>query len=76
MWFAYAIWAAFFFGLRGILYQWTSQRSIDRNLMFIGVYISSTILVGNLAFWRSFFIVLRTYHPNKLYCMVFLYYRF
>ncbi|WP_145146174.1 DMT family transporter [Paenibacillus xylanexedens] len=45
MWFVAAIGAAFFFGLRGILYQWTSQRSIDRNLLFIGIYISSTILV-------------------------------
>ncbi|MGG4091542.1 EamA family transporter [Paenibacillus lautus] len=44
MWFTFAIGAAFFFGLRGVLYQWTSQRPIDRNLMFIGVYISSTIL--------------------------------
>ncbi|WP_263559868.1 DMT family transporter [Paenibacillus polymyxa] len=45
MWFAYAVGAAFFFGLRGILYQWTSQRTINRDLMFIGVYISSAILV-------------------------------
>ncbi|WP_238354069.1 EamA family transporter [Paenibacillus sp. 23TSA30-6] len=44
MWFTFAIGAAFFFGLRGILYQWTSQRSIDRNLLFVGVYVSSTIL--------------------------------
>ncbi|MFK4300982.1 Ca2+/Na+ antiporter [Paenibacillus sp. RC254] len=44
MWFTFAIGAAFFFGLHGIFYQWTSQRSIDRNLLFVGVYVSSTIL--------------------------------
>jgi drug/metabolite transporter (DMT)-like permease len=38
MWLAYAGAAAFCFGLRGILYQWTSQKPLDRNLMLLGVF--------------------------------------
>lgn len=44
MWFTFAIGAAFFFGLRGIFYQWSSHLAIDRNLLFASVYVSSTIL--------------------------------
>lgn len=44
MWFVFAVTAAFCFGLRGILYQWTSQRPIDRNLLLLGVYLSGTII--------------------------------
>lgn len=40
MWLAFALSAAICFGLRGILYQWTSQRPLDRNLMLLGVYLS------------------------------------
>ncbi|MGE8078764.1 DMT family transporter [Peribacillus loiseleuriae] len=50
MWFFFAVAAAICFGIRGILYQWTSQRPIDRNLLLLGVYISGTLiaLVSNV----------------------------
>ncbi|MBT2288687.1 EamA family transporter [Paenibacillus albidus] len=44
MWFIYAAAAATCFGLRGILYQWTSQRPLDRNLLLFGVYVSGTLI--------------------------------
>ncbi|MFJ7974404.1 EamA family transporter [Peribacillus sp. NPDC096379] len=44
MWFFFAGAAAICFGIRGILYQWTSQRPIDRNLLLLGVYISGTLI--------------------------------
>ncbi|WP_462410574.1 EamA family transporter [Neobacillus sp. Marseille-QA0830] len=44
MWFVFAVAAAVCFGLRGILYHWTSQRPIDRNLLLMGVYLSGTII--------------------------------
>lgn len=46
MWFVFAAAAAVCFGLRGILYQWTSQRPIDRNLLLLGVYLSGTIIAA------------------------------
>lgn len=39
MWLAYASLAAVCFGFRGILYQWTSRKPIERNLMLLGVYV-------------------------------------
>ena len=42
MWFLFAATSAFCFGLRGILYQWTSQKPLDRNLMLFGVYLCGT----------------------------------
>lgn len=44
MWFVFAAASAVCFGLRGILYQWTSQRPIDRNLLLLGVYLSGTLI--------------------------------
>ena len=44
MWFIFAVAAASCFGLRGILYHWTSQRPIDRNLLLLGVYLSGTFI--------------------------------
>ncbi|HEY4391045.1 MAG TPA: DMT family transporter [Paenibacillus sp.] len=44
MWFVFAVAAATCFGMRGILYQWTSQRPLDRNLLLFGVYLSGTII--------------------------------
>lgn len=44
MWIAYASAAAICFGLRGILYQWTSQKPLDRSLMLLGVYLFGTIV--------------------------------
>ncbi|MFQ3229652.1 DMT family transporter [Reinekea sp.] len=37
-WILYALLAALFFGLRGVLYQWTSQKTMNRNLMLCGVF--------------------------------------
>lgn len=44
MWFVFAAAAATCFGIRGILYQWTSQRPIERNLLLFGVYLSGTLI--------------------------------
>ncbi|MFE4570755.1 EamA family transporter [Paenibacillus chitinolyticus] len=44
MWFMYASLAAVSFGLRGILYQWTSQRRTDRNVLLFGVYLSGALI--------------------------------
>ncbi|PZE20930.1 EamA family transporter [Paenibacillus xerothermodurans] len=44
MWFVFAAASAVCFGLRGILYQWTSQRPIDRNLLLFGVFLSGTVI--------------------------------
>lgn len=38
MWIVYALLATLFFGVRGILYQWTSQKRLDRNLLLFGVF--------------------------------------
>jgi len=44
MWLVYALLAALCFGLRGILYHWTSQRPIDRNFMLFAVFLSGAIV--------------------------------
>jgi len=48
MWLVYALLAALCFGLRGILYHWTSQRPIDRNFMLFAVFLSGAVgsLIG------------------------------
>jgi drug/metabolite transporter (DMT)-like permease len=38
MWIIYALLAALFFGIRGVMYQWTSQKNINRHLMLFGVF--------------------------------------
>ncbi len=38
MWIIYALLAALFFGARGVMYQWTSQKNLNRNLMLFGVF--------------------------------------
>jgi len=52
VWFMFAIAASACFGIRGILYQWTSQRPVDRNLLFVGVYLSG-IVVSLLLNWQE-----------------------
>lgn len=47
MWITYALLAAVFFGARGIMYQWTSQRNINRNLMLFGVFSVGFIISAN-----------------------------
>ena len=44
MWLIYSLLAALIFGLRGIMYQWTSRKPANRNLMLFG-----TFLMGALA---------------------------
>jgi len=48
MWIVYALVAAVIFGLRGVLYHWTSQRGLDRNLMLFGVFFTGVVV--SLAF--------------------------
>ncbi len=38
MWVIYALLAALFFGMRGVMYQWTSKKNLNRNLMLFGVF--------------------------------------
>ncbi|GIP33954.1 EamA family transporter [Paenibacillus sp. J2TS4] len=49
MWLVYASLACLFFGMRGILYQWTSQKPLDRNLLLFGVYLSGTLIAVGLS---------------------------
>lgn len=44
MWFVLAAGAAFCFGVRGILYHWTAQRPVDRNMLLFAVYLSGTLI--------------------------------
>ncbi|GIP37938.1 hypothetical protein J31TS4_12180 [Paenibacillus sp. J31TS4] len=44
MWLAFAGAAAVCFGLRGILYQLTSRRPLDRNVLLLGVYLCGTFI--------------------------------
>ncbi|WP_127579997.1 EamA family transporter [Paenibacillus koleovorans] len=44
LWLLYAALAAVCFGLRGILYHWTSQKPLDRNVMLLGVYMSGALV--------------------------------
>lgn len=44
MWIIYALLAAVFFGARGIMYQWTSRKNLDRNLMLFGVFFVGFII--------------------------------
>ena len=46
MWLMYALFAAFAFGLRGVLYHKTSTLQLDRNLMLCGVFASGVIING------------------------------
>lgn len=74
MWFALSTAAAVTFGIRGILYQWTSQRPVDRNILLFGVYLSGTLIsfAINLYFkqpwssgvWAGFFMGLFSFIAN------------
>ncbi len=50
MWLVFAALSAVAFGLRGILYHWTSQKPINRNLMLLGVFTTGALisLLGSL----------------------------
>jgi len=55
MWFIYSLLAALSFGTRGVMYQWTSRKPANRNLMLFG-----TFLMGALA---SLVAILALQHP-------------
>ncbi|MEB3101728.1 DMT family transporter [Paenibacillaceae bacterium T2] len=44
MWLAFSLISAIFFGIRGILYHWTSQRPMNRNLMLMGSFMSGAVI--------------------------------
>ncbi|MEW9700511.1 EamA family transporter [Paenibacillus sp. SI8] len=55
MWLIYSVLAAFSFGLRGILYHWTSQQSLNRNVLLCGTFFMGAVisLVCSLAFQQQ-----------------------
>jgi len=53
MWLVLAGASAVCFGFRGILYQWSSRKPLDRNLMLFGVYLSGTILTLTANLWAG-----------------------
>ncbi|ANY67362.1 hypothetical protein BBD42_13420 [Paenibacillus sp. BIHB 4019] len=56
MWLVLSLLAATSFGLRGILYHWTSQQALNRNALLCGVFFSGALitLVCTLATGASF----------------------
>ncbi|WP_138754259.1 EamA family transporter [Paenibacillus sinopodophylli] len=46
MWLTYSVFAALCFGLRGILYHWTSQKPLSRNLLLFGTFSMGAIVNG------------------------------
>jgi drug/metabolite transporter (DMT)-like permease len=46
MWLTLSVLAAFSFGLRGILYHWTSKKPINRNLLLCGTFCTGAIIHG------------------------------
>jgi len=55
MWLWFALAAAVVFGIRGILYHWSAQQPIDRNLVLLGTFAFGTLvcLILGLAFRQS-----------------------
>ncbi len=49
MWLVFAALSAVAFGLRGILYHWTSQKPINRNLMLFGVFCTGVVITLSLS---------------------------
>ncbi|OBZ13727.1 EamA family transporter [Bacillus sp. FJAT-26390] len=46
MWLTYSVFAALLFGVRGILYHWTSQKPLNRNLLLFGTFSMGAIING------------------------------
>lgn len=46
MWLTYSVFAAVCFGLRGILYHWTSQQKLSRNLLLCGTFTMGALICG------------------------------
>lgn len=55
MWLLFASLAAISFGMRGILYHWSSKQGMDRNLMLFGVFFTGAIasLAGSMIFGQT-----------------------
>ncbi|MGG4553360.1 EamA family transporter [Paenibacillus humicus] len=55
MWLLFASLAAISFGLRGILYHWSSKQGMDRNLMLFGVFFTGALasLIGSFLFGQN-----------------------
>ncbi|WP_342663473.1 EamA family transporter [Paenibacillus harenae] len=49
MWLTYSVFAALSFGLRGILYHWTSQQPLNRNLLLFGTFTMGAVISGGCA---------------------------
>ncbi|OPH60730.1 hypothetical protein BC351_16150 [Paenibacillus ferrarius] len=44
MWLLFSVLAAMSFGLRGILYHWTSQQSLNRNVLLCGTFFMGAVI--------------------------------
>ncbi|GAA60121.1 hypothetical protein P20652_1985 [Pseudoalteromonas sp. BSi20652] len=57
MWIIFALLATVFFGARGIMYQWTSQKKINRNLLLFGVFFVGFIIsaLGTVIFEHTWY---------------------
>lgn len=53
MWLLYSGAAACCFGMRGILYQWTSRQPADRNILLLGVYLCGAIVALGINGWMG-----------------------
>ena len=49
MWLVFAGISAVIFGIRGVLYQWSSQQAMNRSLMLCGVFATGAVLCSVLA---------------------------
>lgn len=61
-WFFYALLAALLFGLRGIFYQWTSQQTMNRNLMLCGVFFTGFLVSVLLILFQNTPLEISTTH--------------
>lgn len=53
MWLMFSLLAALSFGVRGILYQWTSKKPVNQSLMLFGVFLMGAIASGITGWLRS-----------------------
>ncbi|MFF2483021.1 EamA family transporter [Paenibacillus sp. NPDC058071] len=53
MWLVFSLFAAIGFGLRGILYHWTSQQPLNRNALLCGAFFSGALICLIGVFWTG-----------------------
>ena len=54
MWLIFSVLAALCFGLRGILYHWTSQQSLNRNVLLCGTFaMGAVVSLACALIWQS-----------------------